>query len=57
MWPIIMDVRHGPKINAYNVPMDTLSARKEFAVKLVTFVVNLTKLKESVNHAIKDIVS
>jgi hypothetical protein len=52
-----MDVKHGLKISAYNVPMDILLARREFAVKLVNFVVSLTKLKESANHAIKGIVS
>lgn len=50
-----MDVKPGQKINASNVQTDTSSIRMESAARSANYVVNLTKLKESVNLAIRDI--
>lgn len=49
-----MDAKPGQRTTAFNAQMDIPSIKKESAAKLVICAVNLTKLKESVNRAIRD---
>jgi len=57
MLQIIMAAENGTKKFALNAQNDTILIKMEFVAKWVNTADNLIKLKEFVNHAIKDIVS